>query len=453
MTATTANPLVAGPVNTSSPLGGTMLLESLGDHAKALESGSWLEIGLASFGVAMDTAAAVMDPIGQLLAAGLGWLMEHLEPLKGWLNDLTGDPGAVAGFAATWDNVKTALLGAAEELQRVVAADLAEMSGRAVAAYGRYAGDFGAHVSAAAGAAGSVAGALRVCSTVVQVVHDLVRDALAELVGAAISWAAEIALTVGLGTPWVASQVATRVSSLATRVGTKVTEVITSVRSLKQLVEALKEALGTLARTLRGAKPGSVHAPDAPTVHAPDATGDLDMMGRRRDWADPAAHPQPPSRSPDAYLPAGDPVYHRPGGTAVGYDGRTMRNFDAVAPEPGYHDVVVHGERNGMFRPGIVGADGGDYPANFTHPAQIADAIRTNPHYDGGPVRLVSCHSGTVDPAAGVAPAAQQVADALGVPVMAPTNAVGVNRYGPLGQVPQIRDGGTWEVFRPGGGQ
>ena len=88
-----------------------------------------------------------------------------------------------------------------------------------------------------------------------------------------------------------------------------------------------------------------------------------------------------------------------------------------------------------------------------TSVTEVTDAIRGNPHYDGGPVRLVSCHTGTVDPAAGVAPAAQQVADALGVPVMAPTNAVGVNRYGPLGQVPQIRDGGTWEVFQPGGGQ
>jgi hypothetical protein len=29
-----------------------------------------------------------------------------------------------------------------------------------------------------------------------------------------------------------------------------------------------------------------------------------------------------------------------------------MRNFDAVKPHPGYHDVVVHGEPDGTFRPG-----------------------------------------------------------------------------------------------------
>lgn len=177
-----------------------------------------------------------------------------------------------------------------------------------------------------------------------------------------------------------------------------------------------------------------------------------DPMGRRSDWADARAHPQSPIRPPDSHLAGGDPVYHRPGATAIGYDESTLRNFDAVAPEPGHHDVVVHGERNGLFRPGVVGADGAAHPSNYTHPAQIAEAIRGNPHYGGGPVRLVSCHSGTVAPDAGVAPPAQQVADALGVTVMAPTDAVGVNRYGPAGQVPRIRNGGQWVTFYPGGG-
>ncbi len=144
-------------------------------------------------------------------------------------------------------------------------------------------------------------------------------------------------------------------------------------------------------------------------------------------------------------------MYYRQNNTAIGYDTSTLWNFDAVKPEPGFHDVVVHGERSGLFRPGLVGADGADYPAHFTHPNQIADAIRSNPHYTGGPIRLVSCHTGAVDPHAGVPPAAQQVADALGVPVKAPTNAVGVNKYGPLDQVPRIRDGGTWETFYPKG--
>jgi hypothetical protein len=99
----------------------------------------------------------------------------------------------------------------------------------------------------------------------------------------------------------------------------------------------------------------------------------------------------------------------------------------------------------------MIGADGVDLPTNYTHPNQIADAIRNNPNYDGGPVRLVSCHSAVA--ADGLPAPAQQVADALGVPVMAPTNAVGIGRRGPNIQVPQIRNGGVWEMFYPGGGK
>jgi hypothetical protein len=338
----TANPLVAGPVDTSSALGGTMLLESLGDLTSALESGSWLEIGLAAFSTAMDTVAAVMDPLGQLIAAGLGWLMEHLEPLKGWLNDLTGDAGAVAGFAATWDNIATQMTAAADELDRVVRADLEGMTGAAVVAYARYTKDLGAHVRGLSGSSSAVASSLRTCSTIVKVVHDLVRDALAELVGAAISWAAEIALTVGLGTPWVIGQVASRVSALATRVGTKVTEVITSARSLKQLIEALKEAIQALARNLRGAKPGGVHTPDAPKSpdlppgHVPDGLTS-------------------PSRTPDpAATPGGRPTIIGPKEDPDTVRSLTRENESAQTLAQHGYDVEqnpsVPGDKNPDYR-------------------------------------------------------------------------------------------------------
>jgi hypothetical protein len=283
------NPLVAGPVDVSSSLGGTLLLESVWDLSQALDSGSWLEVGLAGLSTAMDTVAAVSDPLGQLIGAGLGWLMEHMEPLRGWLNDLTGDAGAVAGFALTWDNIAKQMTGAGDELERLVRADLEGMTGAGVGAYALYAKDLTAHIRGLAGSSSSVASGLRTCSTIVKVVHDLVRDVLAELVGAAISWAAEIVLTVGLGTPWVVEQVTTRVSALATRVGTKVTEVISSAKKLKQLIEALKEAIESLARNLRNAKPGSVHGPDVPGgTHfsggriRPRPKSDLEVW----DWAD-----------------------------------------------------------------------------------------------------------------------------------------------------------------------
>lgn len=268
-----ANPLVAGPVDTSSALGGTMLVESLYDLSRAIESENWLAAGLAGISTVLDTAAAVMDPLGQLIAAGLGWLMEHVEPLKGWLNDLTGDAGAVLGFAGTWDNIATQMGSAAGDLDHLVAADLEAMRGQGVQAYVRYADDFAEHLRGLGASSTAVADSLRTCSTIVQVVHDLVRDALAEIVGAAISWAAQIVFTLGLGTPWVVSQVATRVSSLAARVGSKVTDVISSARALSGLIDALKAAIRRLGDNIRGARPGTTHTPAVPSATPPSTHG------------------------------------------------------------------------------------------------------------------------------------------------------------------------------------
>ena len=94
--------LVSGPAEMSTPFTGLGLIEDGESLAQAIKSGDWVAGGLAAFSTIADGIAAVIDPLGQLIAMGMGWLMEHIEPLKGWLNDLTGDAGEVAGFAATW---------------------------------------------------------------------------------------------------------------------------------------------------------------------------------------------------------------------------------------------------------------------------------------------------------------------------------------------------------------
>lgn len=233
----------------ASAVAGTFLVESVVGLGDALESGSWLDVGLAGATVALDAAALAVDPLGQLLAMGLGWLIEHVEPLTSWLEELTGDAGAVETFAATWDTVGRRLDTAGQDYAQAVRTDLETMSGEALAAYTAHAQRVVAELTAVGGSATAMASALRLCATVVQVVHDVVRDAIAQVVGSAISWAAELALTAGLATPVVAAQVSTKVASLATRVGSKVAALLTSVRALRGLAEELADALrGVMTR-------------------------------------------------------------------------------------------------------------------------------------------------------------------------------------------------------------
>ncbi|WP_417563879.1 hypothetical protein [Microbacterium sp.] len=274
------NPLVAAAVDHTSPFAGTLLLEDGDQLVQAIKSGDWVAGGMAAFAGAVDTVAAVSDPLGTLIAAGLGWLIDHVEPLKGWFNDLTGNAAEVEAFAQTWTNIQTQLQGAGDELLRVLG-DVEDLAGEAMDAYRRFQTDTAAHIRAAGDWAGGFATGLHVASVIVQAVHDIVRDVLSQLVGSAISWAAEAVFTLGLATPWIIEQVSTRVASLVGRVGKFVTRLLESIKSLRGLLDQLKPLIDKAGelfnRLLHGAPRDSVHISATPG-HALSAD-DLGAMG------------------------------------------------------------------------------------------------------------------------------------------------------------------------------
>jgi hypothetical protein len=262
------NPLVAAPVDTATAFSGASLLDDGAQLKQAVESGDWVMGGVAAFTTALDVAATVSDPLGSLIAHGLGWLMDHLEPLKGWLNDLTGDAGEVQAFSQTWANIAQQLTTSGQELGRIVQ-DVENQAGATMDAYRAFQREAGQHIVMAGGLASAFSTGLGIASTIVQVVHDLVRDAIAQIVGSAISWAAEAVFTVGLATPWIIEQVSTRVSSLVAKIGGKLKELLESVKALRGLLSKVDELLtkfkGVVDKALHGKASPLKAADDAPT--------------------------------------------------------------------------------------------------------------------------------------------------------------------------------------------
>jgi len=130
----------------------------------------------------------------------------------------------------------------------------------------------------------------------------------------------------------------------------------------------------------------------------------------------------------DTSLPSGSEVVHGTTYTRIGQDEVSVRVGQNAPPMEGYHDVVAHG-------------DGSDFQVDGlpTHPAQIAEAVRTNPSYAGQPIRLLSCQSARGP--------AQELANELRVEVTAPTSRVGTPRTPPF-EV-QLETGGEWKTFFP----
>ncbi|MDR1431656.1 MAG: hypothetical protein LBI99_06010 [Propionibacteriaceae bacterium] len=383
------NPFVHGSVDTSTPLSGTLLLEDGQLLADALVSGDWIAGGMATFSTALDTFAMATDPIGTLFAMGFGWLLEHIQPLKGWLNELTGDPGQVAEFSQTWTAISDWLTGLADDLAQLVQTDLADMTGDTIDAYTAWQQDLAALIVATGTWSNAMSVAMGLATTLVQIVHDIVRDAIAQVAGAICSYILELIFTAGLATPLVIEQAATRGASIAGRVTKSITRLIDSTTALAKHSDELANLLTTASRKLADGKPRSlgqvsttpVAAKPIPALKTESLTGQhIPDQG-------------------DAFI---DKMAQRLNG---GY--RWGR-----APTDSF-DVVAHGTPTS-----VIGRGGRELSAS-----ELATDIRKNPAWNHQSVHIVACDCGSGS-------FLQELSDSLGVKVKGYDIPVIVNSRG-----------------------
>ena len=118
----------------------------------------------------------------------------------------------------------------------------------------------------------------------------------------------------------------------------------------------------------------------------------------------------------DGTTETGGTVRHGENSTAIGDDTATTNNFNNATDTGRGHNVIVHGTLDYDELGGIPTVNG-----QPTNPAQVAEAVRNNPDYiEGSQVCFASCWSGSSG-------TAQDLANELGAPVMAPTRPVRFN--------------------------
>jgi hypothetical protein len=161
---------------------GARLLDSVTDLHAAVTSGDWAGGLLAVAGGTAELVDVVTDPVRELVAAGLGWLIEHVPQLREPFDALAGDPAGVAALAGAWHGVAGGAGAPAAGLHRVVATDTAAWRGAAVTAYRPVATGLSVAGSAAAGAAQVAAIAVEQAGDLVLGVRAVVRDLLARAV-------------------------------------------------------------------------------------------------------------------------------------------------------------------------------------------------------------------------------------------------------------------------------
>ena len=103
--------------------------------SRAIEAKTWLDSALTSVSVGTTALSALSNPLHALFSGAANWAMEHIEPLKDWMNKLTGEPEHVRQAAAGWRGIGERLQSDAASLNQSVTTDMAETEGLAVSAY------------------------------------------------------------------------------------------------------------------------------------------------------------------------------------------------------------------------------------------------------------------------------------------------------------------------------
>jgi uncharacterized protein YukE len=233
------NSLVAPVQDSHTWYKGSGIGESIADVVVAIDEGRWVDATLAGFMTGLEGVGAFLDPLGTIASTGVSWLMEAVEPLREFLDDLTGDADVLAAHAQTWDNMAVELEAIAADLYSHVDGDIATWSGQAADAYRTM---MSLNVSGTEGLAG-LCSAMRAATegamTLVTVTRELVRDLIAQLIGTLLVrlpvWLGLIAT--GVGIPLVATQAAGMVMNLVATLTGVIIALVTSFQALQALLD------------------------------------------------------------------------------------------------------------------------------------------------------------------------------------------------------------------------
>ncbi|WP_018684158.1 WXG100 family type VII secretion target [Actinokineospora enzanensis] len=221
---------------------------------------SWDELAMEGLVAGLDLLSAWMNPLGELVKAGVGWLMEHLDLIREPLEVLTGDANQVNAIADTWTNIGKRLDDAAAEYK--AAMPLTEdWRGDAATRYRELAMAYFGALGQVAEQARSAATGLKVAGVVVAteraIVFDLIATFVSDVITRALLALASSWFTFGTSVCVFVASVVTDAVQLAAKLQKRLGNLLGSIqRFVKKFDELgvnsarLQSALGRVSTTL-----------------------------------------------------------------------------------------------------------------------------------------------------------------------------------------------------------
>lgn len=241
-----------------APLAGGRIAESLFNVSNDLSTAGsddwdWSNFAIDGVVAGLDILAFALNPFKELMMAGVGFIIEHVDFLREPLEWFTGDPNAISNLTTTWANVAGGLQAAGTSASDLMS-QVESWHGEAADAYKSVGAALSELLNSSASAAQSVSSCYAVigiiCSTLKAIVLELICEfvsraimiGLAALANAAWSFGGSI----GVG---IAMTITSAIETSA-KIGAKVSKGLAKVAQALSKIKNADNAFGKMIRSV-----------------------------------------------------------------------------------------------------------------------------------------------------------------------------------------------------------
>jgi len=163
---------------------------AFGNLAKGEDiSGSVMDVGIQITDMAANIGLLMVDPIGFLVNAGIGFLVDFIQPLEDMLGMVTGNPERMGAEIDKWGRVRDALEPMSEKVKDIGAKDMPGWMGEAATIAKQRLSEFGDAIAAVGGQIASLESVLELAKALAGVAQDVIKGIISSWVsGRIIAW-------------------------------------------------------------------------------------------------------------------------------------------------------------------------------------------------------------------------------------------------------------------------
>jgi len=212
-------PVHTQSLSNSTPTEGLGVIDDIYRSAVAVSNGDFGGIITAIQSARSGMLQLEADPVDFFSQMAVGFILEHVDPLKNMLNDFTGDSAEVFGMSASWQSIAESLASIADEIDSSSSSAMSNMTGQAVDAYLYRQQTVSEAMRAVGENASAFSGALTDAANIVDAIHDLVRDAISDVVASLVSTVFWSCVTFGFAAPAKSVEVSAKVTTWVVTIG------------------------------------------------------------------------------------------------------------------------------------------------------------------------------------------------------------------------------------------